>query len=113
MPGLASPTRVSEDGRIEIDLSLDTVTASDWISTEKVKDCRVLIVAEGVLQIQIRNGAGALAVRPPAVNQYWLEPTATQWGYMIDLVPAEFRLYNATGGTLAATVVLIPGVDPR
>ena len=113
MPVAASAVRdTAENGQKEFDFSIPTMTDSDWIVTTTIPNCRVMIVADGVIQIQMRNGpTGAALARPPAVTAYWLEPTATEWGVMRDLVPPEFRLYNATAGALNATVILIPGTE--
>lgn len=114
MPTPISAQRRDENtGALEMDFTaIPTADETDWILTTSVPACRVLIVAEGVLTIQVRNGpSGGFTRVNPATPEYWLAPTATEWGYMRDLVPSEFRLRNDSGGALSATVILLPGVQ--
>ena len=114
MPTAATSVRTDpEGGKEERDFTLPIMTESDWIVTTAIPNCRVMIVADGAVQIQMRNGpTGASLARPPAVNAYWLEPTATEWGFMRDLVPPEFRIYNPSAiSAVSATVILLPGTQ--
>ena len=110
MPVDATTRAQFEDGRVQEDYDIPAADATDWISTLSVPGCSVIIVAEAALEIQMRDaGGGFTRVAPAGATDLWTKATATEWGFMRSLVPREFRLYNATGGSVAATVHLIPG----
>lgn len=105
---IISPTPVSEleSGHSTYEFALANGDSTEDINAEAY--AWAVLIADVAMTIEIPNHDASNYSGIPAGQTFWINPTATLAGTMVDYLPPRFRLSNNSGGAGTVTVRLVP-----
>lgn len=107
MPTIApSVTRERDSGNDTYDWSLANGDSTNFLNGEAYGSA--ILVASVAMQIEIPNWDESVVRRLPAGQEWWIDPTATEVGVILDFMPRRWRVTNNSGGPGTLTIHLLP-----